>query len=247
MATASSPRRPKPEASPFDFEDEGDRYGLARRTAPIRIPAAAGTLAGFRAWVTSDEFPQGVRATFLGSEILLDMSPEEIQTHILVKGEVGRVFTNIARETRLGIFFADGTQVSNAAVDLSNQPDGTFVTRESLRAGRVKLIPREGVPGQFMEIEGTPDLVLEVVSRWSVRKDTKELREKYHRAGIPEYWLLDARGDDVDFRILVREEGGYVEVSSRDGWVRSPVFGREFLLERILDESGFWEYTLSVR
>jgi Uma2 family endonuclease len=37
-----------------------------------------------------------------------------------------------------------------------------------------------------MELEGTPDWVLEVVSQSSVAKDTKWLRESYHKAGIPE-------------------------------------------------------------
>ena len=76
MATARTvptpPTRP-PEAIPA--------AGLVRNAAPIRIPAGAATHAGFRAWATSDEFPRGLKATFLGDEIILDMSPEELETH----------------------------------------------------------------------------------------------------------------------------------------------------------------------
>ena len=32
----------------------------------VRIPVSAGTLAGFRAWALSDEFPEYVRAAFIG-------------------------------------------------------------------------------------------------------------------------------------------------------------------------------------
>src|SRR5256885_8764701 len=45
----------------------------------------------------------------------------------------------------------------------------------------------------YLELEGTPDMVLEVVSESSVQKDTKRLRQLYWQAGIREYWLVDAR------------------------------------------------------
>ena len=243
MATVRPPRVPSARAV-----EPCANAGPEDRPPPIRIPVAATTLAGFRAWATSAEFPRGLRATFLGDEIILDMSPEEIQTHIIVKNEIARVLSNLCKESRRGIYFADGTLISNEAAGLSNEPDGTFVTRASLRAGRVRLIPREGLPGQFMEIEGSPDWVLEIVSRWSVRKDTEELRAKYHLAGIPEYWLVDARGEDIDFLILSRRRDGYAATrAAHGGWQRSKVFGRQFRLVREPDVAGLWDYTLEVQ
>ena len=50
---------------------------------------------------------------------------------------------------------------------------------------------------------------MEIVSPSSVSKDKKHLRECYYRAGIPEYWLIDARGEDVEFDILRRGEEKY--------------------------------------
>ena len=44
-------------------------------------------------------------------------------------------------------------------------------------------------------------MVLEVVSNSSVRQDTQELVEDYFWAGIPEYWLVDARGETPVFEI----------------------------------------------
>jgi len=242
MATARTvptpPTRP-PEAIPA--------AGLVRNAAPIRIPAGAATHAGFRAWATSDEFPRGLKATFLGDEIILDMSPEELETHTAVKGEAYRVLMNLVRELDLGIFYADGAFLTNEAAELSTEPDATFVSKAAFRAGRVRLVPREGVEGQYMEILGTPDWVLEVVSRYSVRKDTKELRTKYHRAGIPEYWLVDARGPEISFQILRRQRDDYVAVALRGGWQRSRVFGRAFRLDRERDDLNFWRYTLAVK
>ena len=39
---------------------------------------------------------------------------------------------------------------------------------------------------------------------------------------------------------------GYVAVSPREGWLRSPVFGRGFLLDRQRNRQDRWTYTLRV-
>jgi Uma2 family endonuclease len=213
----------------------------------LRIPASAFRLAGFRAWVTADEFPEQFRASFIDREIFLDMSPEELETHSVLKVEITRVISGLVRELRLGKFYGDGTQVTNPAAGLSTEPDGTFVSRASFEAGRVRLVPRKGRPGQYIELEGTLDWVLEIVSQSSVQKDKKRLRLAYHRAGIPEYWLIDARGEEIIFQILRWSRADDRVTSRRDGWLRSRVFGRSFRLERERDDLGLWDYTLHVQ
>src|SRR4051794_37531807 len=63
----------------------GDRIVLEVRDAPdapiLEIPARATTPDGFRDWATSDEFPERGRISLLEQEIVIDMSPEEIETH----------------------------------------------------------------------------------------------------------------------------------------------------------------------
>jgi Uma2 family endonuclease len=90
-------------------------------------------------------------------------------------------------------------------------------------------------------------MVLEIVSASSVEKDREVLPELYWRAGIPEYWLVDARGDGLEFQIFRREPGGYTEVRTQRGWLKSRVFGRSFRLTRGLDDAGNPEFSLSVR
>ncbi|MBV8232095.1 MAG: Uma2 family endonuclease, partial [Planctomycetaceae bacterium] len=87
---------------------------------------------------------------------------------------------------------------------------------------------------------------LEVVSRSSVAKDTRVLREAYHRAGVPEYWIIDARFNAIDFQVLRHRRDRYVVAAPRGGWHRSSVFGRGFRLERRLNRMGRWRYTLQV-
>ena len=115
---------------------------------------------------------------------------------------------------------------------------------ESFEQKRVPLV--EGKEEGFLELEGSPDMVLEVVSASSEEKDTVTLRDLYHRAGIPEYWLVDAR-TEPRFEILRRTARGYTSIRKSKGWLKSPIFGKSFRLTRDTDELGNPEFTLMVR
>jgi Uma2 family endonuclease len=143
--------------------------------------------------------------------------------------------------------YVDGLLLTNPDAGVSNNPDALFFTYSSLEGRRVRPVPMKGSEHKHRELEGSPDWVLEVVSDSSVKKDFDDLREAYHRAGIPEYWIVDARGDDIVFQILLRRKNGYVAAVNREGWQRSKVFGSSFRLERKLNEYGLWEFTLHVR
>jgi Uma2 family endonuclease len=213
----------------------------------VQLPLSALTLDGFRAWAKSEAFPERGRFSFIGQEVFVDMSPEELETHAAVKAEINYGVTKVNKKTKRGKFYPDGTLVTNVEASLSTEPDGTFVIWESLELGRVRLIPREGEQGEYLEIEGTPDWIMEIVSKFSVHKDTKTLREKYHKARIPEYWLINARGEEIDFQILVWQEAGYVARIGKRGWQVSRVFGRQFRLVRKKGRMNLWEYTLQIK
>jgi len=213
----------------------------------VVVPASAHTLAGYRNWAKSRAFPNQGQILFLDKEIYIDMSPEELETHVRVKAEIGRVLLTLERRQKRGMFYPDGTLVTNVEANISTEPDGTFVIWETLESGCVRLVPREGEQGQFMELEGSPDWVMEIISKYSVRKDTKTLREQYHRAKISEFWLIDARGEKINFTILIWQESGYEPTRSRGGWQWSKVFGCWFRLTRRRGRMGLWEYTLQVK
>jgi Uma2 family endonuclease len=242
MATvpARSQRRgtPAPEPAPTN--------GAVNRSW-VRIPVSALTLAGFRAWATSADFPEHVRAAFIDQEVYLDMSNEDLFSHVGVKDEISRVLLMLSRALKRGRFFGDGVLITNEAAGVSNNPDASFCLYQSIRSGKVRLVAREGKPEAYREIEGTPDWLVEVLSDSSEEKDTEKLRDAYHRAGVSEYWLIDARGEEIVFQILYWRKKGYVAAPIRDGWQRSRVFGRSFRLERERDELGLWIYTLQVR
>lgn len=244
----------KTEAPPMSTDGES-----AVRALPLKlrtnhwtlvVPPAAMTMEGFREWATGDDFPERVRVTyFREEEILLDMSNEEINSHVAVKTEVGRVLATLVKVESLGKFYCDGVLLTNVAAGVSNNPDSLFLSRDTIESGRAKLIPRLGAEHLYRELEGTPDWILEVVSDSSVAKDKTRLREAYHTAGIPEYWLVDARDDGaLSFQILTRRKSTYAAATpDAEGWQRSRVFGRHFRLERQRDDFGLWEYTLHAR
>ncbi len=211
------------------------------------VPPEAQTMDGFRAWATADDFPEGVRVTYLQGEVFIDMSNEEINSHVALKTELVRALSSLVRELRSGKFYGDGVLLTNVAAEVSNNPDALFIGKATLESARARLVPGRGAEHLYREVEGTPDWVLEVGSDGSVQKDTVLLREAYHRAGIPEYWLVDARGEEMSFQVLLHRKSKYVAAAVKDGWQRSQVFARSFRLERSLDEFGLWEYTLHVR
>jgi Uma2 family endonuclease len=172
------------------------------------------------------------------------MSPEELFSHNQVKGEFAVVLGGLVKQGDLGRYWHDRTLLSNVKARLSTEPDGLFVSTASIRAKRVQFV--RGRRG-FIEMRGTPDMVLEVVSDSSPIKDTQELRELYARAGIPEYWLVDARSEPLQFDVLRLGPSGYTAARKKDGWMKSPVFGKSFQLTVGTDEFDFPVYTLAVR
>lgn len=227
-------------------ENRKDANGRVDDGTPgsFRIPRSAHTLNGFRAWVLSDEFPEKLKATYLRGDVILDLSKEEIRTHAAVKTAVVVPVANLIEELDFGDLYINGVLVTNAAAAVSNNPDAVAVSWASLEAGRVRYVTRKG---RDLEMEGSPDWVREIVSDSSVWKDTQELVEAYHRARIAEYWLVDARGDDIDFRILHWRKQRYAAATGNDGWLYSRVFERWFRLTRKRDRRGAWKYVLHVR
>jgi len=222
-----------------------DSAGPSAEWPVISIPAAAArSLDGFRDWAHSDDFPQRGKVSFIQGEILIDMSPEELETHNKVKTEITSVLHRLCRELNLGTFYSDRTLLTNDKADLSTEPDGTFASWDAFRSGRLKRAPRKDHPDEFIELRGSPDWVLEIVSRSSATKDTKRLRQAYHRAGIAAYWLINALEKQIDFQILTYRASGYVAAASRQGWRRSAVFACDFRLRRRRDELGDWQYVL---
>ena len=82
-------------------------------------------------------------------------------------------------------------------------------------------------------IEGAPDLLVEVLSRGTARRDRGEKLGLYAEAGVREYWIVDPEERQIE--LLVNEEGRFVVSLPIGGEYRSPA-----LPEIRLDLAGFW-------
>ncbi len=212
----------------------------------VRIPADALTFEGFRSWSHSPEFPATGRIDYLSDHVEVDLSPEDLHTHGIVKVAISSGLHALMTERQLGEVFSDRARIVSRFAGLSAEPDVVVVLWESLQAGRVRYVPASGQePDRYSEIEGAPDVVVEVVSDSSERKDTERLPALYAAAGIPETWVADARRGEVRFQIFSLQGGRYVPVEpDSEGWIRSPKLAVGFRLNRHSTPVSSWCYVL---
>src|SRR5712692_6152589 len=118
----------------------------------LHIPRDAYTLAGFRKWVLSDEFPEKQPVMFLKGEIYLYMPKENILTHAAVKTPIAIVMGSLFQDLDLGDMYINGVLVTNVEADVSNNPDMVGVLWESLESGKVRYVTNE--EDEAVEIEG---------------------------------------------------------------------------------------------
>lgn len=212
------------------------------------VPPTAFELEGFRDWIHSDLFPEKVKATFIDGSVELEIEAEEQESHGKLKVELIAKLGHLIKRIYVGDLFA-GATVTCPRADLSAEPDVVFCSWNSYRSGRVQQWERFGGSGRFSELVGAPDMVAEIISASSIGKDRRRLRRKYWRAGIPEYWIVDARRKkEVRFDLLVRCNADYEPVEpDGEGYRFSPTFQRRFRIARRINPVGRYDYRLLQR
>ena len=71
------------------------------------------------------------------------------------------------------------------------QPDLVFVSE-----AKKNLVTNDG-------IMGTPDLVVEIISPSSVKRDRLQKRGIYERFAVPEYWIADPQNQEIEVYTLL--------------------------------------------
>jgi len=206
----------------------------------IEIPLDLRSLGQFRRWATAESAPDRGRIDFLAGRIEVDMSPEDLYTHGKVKTELVVVLGQRVRRLALGDLYTDSTRFSAPRADLSVEPDIVFVSEEAIEEGRVTLVQKAGGEAdRFVELEGAPDCIVEIVSDSSVKKDTQRLPKAYFQAGVPEFWLIDARQDPLVFRIHHRGPSEYTPTEpDADGFQYSAALSASYRLDRTRNPRG---------
>lgn len=213
----------------------------------LTVPACE-RLEAFQQWTRSDAFPGHGRIDWIGGRIEVDMSPENLFTHGTLKTELAAKVYGVIREGDRGEVFVDRTRVTCRSADLSAEPDVMVVTHAAVDSGRVTYGPGSGQSRSFVEIQGGPDLIIEIVSDASVQKDTRRLPPAYHAAGVRELWLVDARSQPPVFQVLRHGEQAYEpNLPDTDGWMISPVLERQIRLTVHATARGTPRYDLQIR
>jgi Uma2 family endonuclease len=210
----------------------------------LHIPKGITDLATFEQWLESDHFPEQGRFSWLDGVLWVDLGMEQLYWHNEVKAEVATVLRLLVRASRSGRYCTDGMRLINPTANLNTDPDGLFYLFTTQQSGKVRQVP--GRLGGVVAFEGTPDMVLEVVSDNSVQKDMVTLPPQYQAAGVPEFWRIDARAA-LQFELLRLTPSGYVATVLDDGWQHSDVFGRDFRLVGGTNPVGEPQFTLEVR
>ena len=149
----------------------------------------------------------GNRYEIIGGELIVSPSPNRPHQRLLTKlhAEVWRY----VQERGLGEAYSVPVDVRLSPHDVV-QPDLLFI-----RQDRLDIYNRRG------DVQGAPDLVVEVISPSSVKTDPGAKLDLYAASGIPEYWLINPA--TKRFQGFVLREGRYEEVAPVAGRYRSTV------------------------
>src|SRR3954463_16744815 len=99
---------------------------------PVSVPFGISDIEAFRRWTDADDFPEEGHIWWLKGEVWVDLSKEQIFSHVLVKTRYTRVLDLLAEQEQLGLYLTDGVLLSNFAADISGNPDGLFLSAATL-------------------------------------------------------------------------------------------------------------------
>jgi Uma2 family endonuclease len=144
---------------------------------------------------------------------VLVMSPSPMPWHQGVAVEILAQLMFFLRSHPVGKALAETDVhlgVDESGDDLVYRPDVVFFSTQRARGKSQRLVP--------------PDLVVEVISPDSRRRDTLTKRADYERAGVSEYWIIDPPRETMTFLRL--QAGKFVEIPpATDSFPRQAVPG----------------------
>jgi Uma2 family endonuclease len=141
----------------------------------------------------------------------LYMTPAPTPRHQLIVTRLNHILMTYLDTHAIGTFLTAPTDVLLSDTDIV-QPDLLFI-----RQGGAAAITDKN-------IEGPPDLVIEILSPATAARDRNLKRKRYEHFRIPEYWLVDP--DANTFEILVLKGGHYARHAciARPAQATSPLF-----------------------
>lgn len=141
--------------------------------------------------------PEDKRYELHDGDLILVPSPN--QPHQNTSLEIATEIKLLIRRTGVGSVFVAPFDVVLSDTDVV-QPDVIFVSQE-----RAHIVTRNN-------IQGAPDLVIEVLSPSTAHRDRTFKRALYARHGVGEFWLVDIDARSIE--VLLLDADGYEVIAT---------------------------------
>jgi Uma2 family endonuclease len=149
------------------------------------------------------------------------MTPAPNIRHQEISMNLSEIVRHFLRSNPVGKVFASPCDVILSGNPLQYvEPDMVFVSKD-----RVSIITEQN-------IQGVPDLIVEILSPGTEKRDRKEKFFLYERVGVPEYWIVDPETQTIQ---VFRLSGGKYALAG------------EFRNEEILESPRLPGLPISVR
>jgi Uma2 family endonuclease len=156
------------------------------------------------------QLPDDQRYEVLEGELVMTPAPKSL--HQLILANLHLILGTFVREHGLGKLLFAPTDVVLSERNVV-QPDLLFVA-----SNRISIIDLQGA------VHGAPDLVVEVLSPSTARRDLEIKMQIYSTYGVREYWIVDPEAGAIE---VLTNQGPGLETWQRfpkDGTLTSPTF-----------------------
>ncbi len=151
--------------------------------------------------------PEGERYELIEGELL--MTPSPVPRHQRISRELEFEIVRFVKENGLGEVFDAPCDVY---LDVENvvQPDILFISKE-----RLSIIGEKN-------IQGAPDLVIEIISENTAYRDLVQKKKLYARFGVKEYWIVIPGEELVEIYTLKDNSYTLYKSYNKDDTLESP-------------------------
>ena len=165
------------------------------------------------------QLPEEVRAEVLDGEIL--MSPSPFRKHQSVSREIEFRLCQWVETHHLGEVYDAPFDVVLSKHNVV-QPDILYISNE-----RRSILTEANV-------QGAPDLVVEILSPSDKKRDTVKKKEIYEKYGVKEYWIVDPDTETIFVFILEEKVFQGRGIYNRNQILKSPLLpGFSLMLEDV--------------
>lgn len=120
------------------------------------------------------------------------MAPSPGWGHVNVTANLVTIINGYARINKLGVVIADNFDVHFPDGSLF-KPDFIFVSAEKAKS----LFENENAT-----LHGVPDMVAEIFSRSTMKRDIGIKKDVYERNGVREYWIINPWSKSIEVYLL---------------------------------------------